>query len=138
MIPRLLRRCAALFCLLSLLLVSLPDELVLCIGDDGHVSIEFAPAPQAFLPDGAHAEYTSIREACGCENECGPCRDARLRSGDLTARRAESQHRSAVSPGLATAVHVGARMPAVSRDRARTPLPTSLPPPLRGTNVLLI
>ena len=86
---RFARAAAARLMVLLAIALGLPQGVaVLCAGPDGHLAVEFAAAPPASDPQAP----TPAGDGCGCAEECGPCQDVQVGTGDSVFRPAAAPH----------------------------------------------
>jgi hypothetical protein len=132
------RPLATVMCLFALLTGPLTDGLVVCVGEDGHVSFEFASLPQWQFEKGANpADPAAFAD---CDDDCGPCRDSRLRSGEPTFRETQSRGGTVTSLDEFSLVTEAVPPPAAwsLHSDAVPSTPRSAPLALQRTVLLLI
>lgn len=78
-------------CVMAIILVmphSVHSELVLCIGQDGHLEIEFAEAGKCVDCLVSDEHHSSSTRGIGLSTDhCGTCNDIRLANQDIQARQ---------------------------------------------------
>jgi hypothetical protein len=126
------QRGAALSALLAFFLGMPFAGQVLCVGEGGHVAVEFAGAGDAACAHPAPGDDHAGDELCGHDDGCGSCRDARLGAAGPGIRL--TSPRDAIAASAEAPVTIGPAIhPEFERARSRArfdgsalPSPTSV------------
>jgi len=101
---RFARAATARLMVLLAIALGLPQGVaVLCAGPDGHLAVELAAGPPASRPQSP----TPADDGCGCAEECGPCQDVHVGSGDTVFRPAAAPQPEATPTDACASVPEG-------------------------------